>query len=63
LLVGKKLVNAVEAYERGFILRGADDNGECLANIDDFSNFGDTVVNFGEDIVYGCTKRLTSIDL
>jgi hypothetical protein len=45
------------------MLRGADDNGECLGNIDDLSSFGDAVVNFGEDIVYGCTKRLSAIDL
>jgi len=63
MLIGKKLGNAIEAYEKGFMLRGADDNGECLANIDDLQNFGDSVVNFGEDIVYGCTKKLSASDL
>jgi hypothetical protein len=46
MLIGKKLGNAIEAYEKGFMLRGADKNGECLANIDDRQNFVDAVVNF-----------------
>jgi hypothetical protein len=45
------------------MLRGADENGNCLSNIDDLSNFDDAVVNFGEDIVYGCTRRLNANDL
>lgn len=57
-MVGKKLVNSIEAYERGFMLRGADALGECLSEVSDLNDFGDVSLNFGEDIMYGCTKRL-----
>jgi Protein of unknown function (DUF1619) len=59
LLVGKKLDNAIEAYEKGFMLRGADEAGQCLNNIDQLTDFGDQVVNFGENIIYGCNKVLS----
>ena len=63
LLVGRKLDNAVEAYERGFMLRGGDAVGQCLSEVSDLKDFGDVSINFGEDIIYGCTKRLNLNDL
>ena len=63
LLVGNRLGNAIEAYERGFMLRGADDSGQCLDTISEFQDFGDQVINFGENMIYGCAKSLSLSDL
>jgi hypothetical protein len=59
LLVGKKLDNSIEAYERGFMLRGSDALGQCLSEVSDLNDFGDFSINFGEDVIYGCTKKLS----
>ena len=39
------------------MLRGADALGQCLSEVSDLSDFGDVSLNFGEDVIYGCSLR------
>ena len=45
------------------MLRGADAVGQCLSEVSDLNDFGDVSINFGEDLIYGCTKKLNQNDL
>ncbi len=55
---------AIEAYERGFQLKGGDRSGQCLESAnDEMSEIGDPFVSFGEDTTYGCSKRMNLANL
>lgn len=45
-------------YNEGFQLKGANENGSCYnaPTIQTLNDFGDPVLNFGTDIIYGCGK-------
>ena len=56
----------ITTYEDGFTISGADATGKCYAGDNDLLlSYGDPVVNFNEDMSYGCVveKGLTAADL
>lgn len=58
LLLGSLNITSggISIYENGFQLRGGDMTGACYntPTATAFRDFGDPVLNFGEDLVYGC---------
>lgn len=56
----------ISSYEDGFTITGANAKGECYAtNSDPLVSYGDPVVNFNEDMSYGCVveKGITADDI
>ena len=45
--------SAIDTYQDGFRLVGADSNGRCTSGQSVYMN-GDPVVNFLENVIYGC---------
>jgi hypothetical protein len=56
---------AMQAYEKGFRLVGADAQGYCLTTqaSAEFTDYGDPIVTFGEDLLYGCAIKMNRAQL
>jgi hypothetical protein len=52
-------IGALDIYQGGFKLTGADSNGVCTQNKNLFLG-GDPIVNFLEDVTYGCQIQMNS---
>jgi len=73
LLVGRRDIGiggggtgsgAIQAYQRGFPVTGADYTGRCYLDTayDALKDNGDPVLNFGENLVYGCAITMTEAE-
>jgi len=58
----------VNVYQDGFEISGGDNYGKCIRttpanNMNKYTDYSDPVVNFKQDLTYGCSVAYSAADL